>query len=393
MFLHNNSIYPIGLDISDLSLKLVQLNKSHNKIKIQAISKTNLPSGIIENGIIKNQLKLIEAIKKIIAKPIYGQITSEEIIACLPESKTFIKLIEIKKTPDPLTEIIHQEIEKHIPMSINEIYYDWQVIDNLPDKQLILIGATPQNIVNQYVDLFNQAKLFISALEIESVSLCRSLLAEEVSCLTFPSATVVCQESQKTIANANNYIIIDIGACHTSMVFYSKNTILFTVSVPISSQQITDNITKTLKLNSKLAEKTKITCDLIKNNDQKIIKNILIDVIKKLTNKTKEALEFYNTHFAHRGAINQILICGGGANIKNLTETIKQNIGIETQIGNVLINLAETKNKFLEILNEKYILDLNLLNNKKTLSITQDVSSIFATAIGLAIRGVLVDEI
>ena len=79
MFLHNNSIYPIGLDISDLSLKLVQLNKSHNKIKIQAISKTNLPSGIIENGIIKNQLKLIEAIKKIIAKPIYGQITSEEI--------------------------------------------------------------------------------------------------------------------------------------------------------------------------------------------------------------------------------------------------------------------------------------------------------------------------
>ena len=64
MLLTNNSAYPIGLDISDLSLKLVQLNKVRDRIKIQALSKLSLPKGIIISGEITNKPELIKAIKK-----------------------------------------------------------------------------------------------------------------------------------------------------------------------------------------------------------------------------------------------------------------------------------------------------------------------------------------
>jgi Tfp pilus assembly PilM family ATPase len=64
MFFSANSTYPLGLDISDLSLKLVQLNKVGNRIKIQALSRLNLPKDTITKGEIKNQAELIKAIKK-----------------------------------------------------------------------------------------------------------------------------------------------------------------------------------------------------------------------------------------------------------------------------------------------------------------------------------------
>ena len=69
MILTNGSNSPIGLDISDLSIKLIQLEKRRDKIKIRALSKLNLTQGIIVNGEIKNKAELIKAVKKIITSP------------------------------------------------------------------------------------------------------------------------------------------------------------------------------------------------------------------------------------------------------------------------------------------------------------------------------------
>jgi len=387
MLFSQKSTYPIGLDISDLSLKLVQLNKIRDKITIQAMGKISLAPGIIENGEIKNQEEVIKAIQKLIANPKFGKISSEEIIACLPETKTFIKLIEVAKTPNPLSEIIESEIEKHIPMSVNEIFYDWQVVEEHSDRQQILIGAAPQDIVNQYTSLIDEAKLSTVALEIEPISLCRSLLNEEIP--KFKSQT-----------NNKNYGIIDIGAKRTSMTVYSKNTILLTVSMPISGKNITDSIAKTLDIKTNQAEKAKIICGLDETRAQGIIKNILSDMIEELIKKIKETINFYNNHYPNRGPISQILLCGGGANIKNLGKIINQAITIEIKPSDCLINLTEAREKFSKILTEKHSLETDFIKKQKkskhpakALSITQDTSLTFATAIGLALRGVFIDEL
>ncbi|MFH1582774.1 MAG: type IV pilus assembly protein PilM [Candidatus Falkowbacteria bacterium] len=393
MILTNNSTSPIGLDISDLSIKLVQLNKSRDKIKIQALSKLNLPQGIIVNGEIKNKTELIKAIKKIISDPLYGKVSSEEVVACLPESKTFIKLIEIQKSPNPLADIIGSEIEKHVPMDLNEIYYDWQIIEELADKYLVLIGAAPKNIVNQYTDLLDETKLSPIALEIEPISICRSLLKEETSNLkptTFGA---------KTKIDANlNYGIIDIGANHTCMIFYSGQTILFTVSMPISGEEITSKISQALNLTKEQAEKAKIICGLDENKANGVIKNILADNLKSLVEKIKEAISFYENYFSQRGPLSQILLCGGGANIPNLEKIISKEFSIEVKPADALTNLSETKNKFDEIFTEKHTLNLESAkldsdNKQKNLSVKQNSSATFTTAFGLALRGIFIDEL
>ncbi len=393
MILTNGSTCPIGLDLSDLSIKLVQLDKRRDKIKIQALSKLNLAQGIIVNGEIKDKPELIKAIKKIIADPQYGKISSEEVVACLPESKTFIKLIEIQKSPNSLADIIGSEIEKHVPMELNEIYYDWQIIQELPDKYLVLIGAAPKNIVNQYTDLLDEAKLSPIALEIEPISICRCLLKEETA-----SLKPITFGAKAKVDASLNYGIIDIGANHTCMIFYSGNTILFTVSMPISGEEITSKISQALNLTKEQAEKAKIICGLDENKANGVIKEILADNLGSLVEKIKEAVLFYENYFSQRGALSQILLCGGGANIPNLEKIISKEFSVEVGLADALTNLSEEKNKFDEIFIEKHTLNLKSAkldsdDKQKNLSVKQNSSATFTTAFGLALRGIFIDEI
>jgi type IV pilus assembly protein PilM len=394
MIFTSGSNYPIGLDISDLSLKLVQLDKRRDKILIQALSKLNLPPGIVVNGVIKNRAELIKAIRKIITAPMYGKVSSEEIVACLPESKTFIKLIEIQKSPNAICDVIGCEIEKHVPLPLNEIYYDWEIIEELPEKYRVLIGAAPKDIVNQYTSLLDEAKLSPVALEIEPIATCRCLLKEESLYHKKTANSAI----KNNLESKQNYGIIDIGANHTCMIFYSVNTILFTVSMPISGEEITMKISQALNLAKEQAEKAKIICGLDENKANGVIKDILADTLTNLTGKIKEAIVFYENYFPEHGKLNQILLCGGGANISNLTKIIGEQLPFEVKLADTLINLTETKNKFNEIFTEKLILDfksakINTNNKTKELSIKQNYSSTFSTAFGLALRGIFINEL
>ncbi|MDD5031841.1 MAG: hypothetical protein PHR36_02225, partial [Patescibacteria group bacterium] len=129
-----------------------------------------------------------------------------------------------------------------------------------------------------------------------------------------------------------------------------------------------------------------------------IINKVLAGMIGDLNEKVNEILEFYNSHFPQYGPINQILLCGGGANIKGIDKIISKCSCINVARGDSLVNLGEAKDKFQGLLSETYNLDVALPNNKKNksgsdLSITQDSSLTFATAIGLALRGIFVDKL
>jgi len=393
MLLTRNQTYPIGLDISNLSIKLAQLNRGKDKIKIQALSKSSLPKGIIENGEIKNQAELIKAIKKSIDVPLYGKTSSEEVVACLPESKTFIKLIGVLKSPNSLADIMAGEIEKHVPLTANELFYDWQVIEELPDKYLILIGAAPKNIVSQYASMLDAANLTLIALEIEPVAIARCLLKEEA-----PKSKSLIFGAKSNTEPGLNYGILDIGADHTCLTVYSKNTILFTVSLPISGEEITSKIKQALNLTKDQAEKAKIICGLDETKANGVIKEILGDTIKKMTSKIKDAFRYYQNYFGQRGPINQILLCGGGANIINLARNISEELSVEVKLANALTHINETKDKFANYFMEKHTLNMNLMvkfdkKSEDNISLKQNSASTYSTAIGLALRRIFIDKI
>lgn len=325
MFTFNSSYCPIGLDISDLSFKMVQIKKNGGTCKIQALSRVVLPEGVISGGFIQDRQKASVILNKLMSKPEFGKIKSDKIVACLPEPKTFVKLIDIPKTPNSVNDLIESEIKKNIPLSLDDIYYDWQMIEEGESKDLILIGASPKNIVNEYSSFLDENGFLIEALEIEPIAICRSVLKEEHL-----------EEKDKSFSRGN-YIILDIGATRSSMILYSKNAILLSMSVNVSIDDI--------------------------NNDKS-------RSVSKIVKKIKETKIFLNKYFSDRGELSHVLICGGGGLIKNLINDLEDKTSLKVFEADPLDVLGKDK-KIIR----KHFSDLKYY------------PPAFATAIGLSLRG------
>jgi len=356
--LHTTSKYPIGIDISDSTIKLAQLKRSGHKITIQAISRVKLPEGIVLSGIIKKNDELATYLKKAIEQPIAGKITSCEAIICLPETKTFTKLIKIKNSGQKINDFILNEIEKNIPYHLKEVNYDWQVINKNKNILEILISATPKKIAESYYNAVKDAGFFPTVLEPEPLAISRALLPM----------------GQK-IKGAG--VIVDIGTKYSNFIACAGNTVLFTASIPTSGEQITKAISEKLKISWEQAESAKIVCGL----NQAQIKEI---AEKELAQKIKRGFKYLSDNYPEYSNVAKIHLCGGGAYIKGLAGVLSEKLNIPVEKGNIFANIELNQKKENQFFSREFVTSKKLTPDNK---VTKNFSLIFTTAIGLAIRG------
>lgn len=364
MFLKPSSA-PFGLDISDLSLKLVALNRSRSftvskknqNFNLIASNQIALPPDCFSEGKIAKPKEIIKSIIKLINQTPGSNRLSNSVISVLPETKAFIKLIEIPNVAsEKMASAILEETKNHFPFSPDEIYFDWQIINaktSDPDKIKILVSVALKEIVNSYTELLIAAGLKPLALEIESGAICRALLPEEIN-----------SNAQENSATA----IIDIGATRTSLIFYDFGTIQFTTNVPFSGQRVTEKISKKLNLTIEEAEKAKVKCGLNEDKCEGVLKKLLREDIEEMIVKIKNSFIFYQNHFPDNHPLQKILLCGGGSNFEGIIPLLKKELKINIESANPLVNIKGKKN--------------NLPKNQ-LLSYT--------TAIGLALKGLLIN--
>lgn len=338
-----------GLDISDHSLRMVQLHKLGKKISVQLYNEIKLTSQCVEGGEIKNQKSFLESLQKLLkTRHGHGKL-SDEVIGVLPEEKTFIKIIEIPTISNKSEEILDQIkkiLPQHIPIDIEKTYIDWQTVKKNKENQIVLVGVCPKQIIDSYVNVLTMANLIPTVLEIESVAISRALLDLELE-------------------NQPPQIIIDMGANRTGLFLYDKDTIKFTVSLPISGNKITQLITDTLDLDFEKAEQAKKVCGLDQNKCHGALLEIFSDTIAELEKHIIEAINFYYNNFPGAQKVAKIIICGGSANLINVAQILQNKINIPVEISNPWHNIKNPDPKYFN----------------------QHKSQSFTTSIGLALRG------
>ena len=361
-----------GLDISDLSLKIIKLKKKGDGLALASFNQTSIKPGIIKGGKIRSEIGLVKLIRKAINNVKGEKIKTNYIIASLPEEKAFLQTIRMPKMErEEIESAIRFEAENYIPVPLHKVYLDFQIIPPLDNKQSyleVLLAAMPKEIVDGYVSSFKKAGLQIKALEVDSISIARALIKNEKS-----SAPV---------------LLIDLGATRTSFIIFINNSLRFTSSIPVSGQKFTEAVSRVLELDVKKAEKLKIKYGLKgpekihlkgKENEEKFQKEIiceerifeaLIPVLTDLIEQTKAYLDYYQSHeFANylpkNGiGIEKIILCGGGANLKGFSKFLSLELKILTQSGNPWLNIS------------------------KKIEMPLEESLKYTTAIGLALRGI-----
>ncbi|MFH1841284.1 MAG: type IV pilus assembly protein PilM [Candidatus Nealsonbacteria bacterium] len=340
-----------GLDISDLSLKIVNLKKDKKHLKLTSFGETSIRPGIIEKGEIKNEKALAEIIKKAIKEVKGEKIKTKHVIASLPEEKAFLQVIPMPiMKEEELRKAIRFEAENYVPLPIEKVYLDFQIVPSVNSNQDhldVLIAALPKKTIDPYVSSLEIAGLKPLVLEIESQAISLALI------------------KNKLVSESS--IIIDLGATRTSFIIFSENSLRFTSSIPVSSNKFTEAISKNMKVNLKKAENLKIKQGI---KDKSKIFEVLTPVLADLMEQIKKYISYYHSHASQNSErkIDKIILCGGGANLPGLTDFLSFKLKLPVELGNPWTNILPKP-----------------LKRVPELSYSDSLG--YTTALGLALRG------
>ena len=350
-----------GLDINDTSLKIIKLKKKHGFLQPVSFNEKKLEPGIIENGVIKNENVFTKNVKDAVFGVKGERLQTKYVVASLPEEKSFSQVIQMPKMKEEeLRSAVVFEAENYIPLPIDKVYLDFQIINPVAgqiDHLDVFIVAVEKSIVDSYISCLKKAGLVPLAIEVETQAIARTLIKGEIS--------------------LGPVVLIDFGGDNTDFIVFSGRSIRFTTSIPVSSKQITEAISRKLKVDFRKAEEMKKKYGLdsqIKSSRAHIVSGAMDPVLEELIIQIKKYLDFYtehdfHEHFSEKNGIKKIILSGGGVNLKGIDDFFSQKLGIPVELGNPWENFSE-KLKRVELSEVK----------KNSLS--------FVTAMGLALRGV-----
>src|SRR3989344_5282115 len=117
----------VGLDIGYFSTKVVSLANDGDRYKLISLGSIPTPSP----GLVSDSDSDLEAVAMAIKKLLNAaRIDQREVVAALPESKVFTRVIDDLPylTDAELASAIRYASEEFIPLPLNDVNLNWQVL-------------------------------------------------------------------------------------------------------------------------------------------------------------------------------------------------------------------------------------------------------------------------
>lgn len=315
---------PFGLDLSDLSVKAIWLEREGRGNLVSSFGSVPIALGSIVDGDIVNEDAVVQAIRDLLGKTVPKPVKTRKVICSLPETKAFLRVLSLPQmVSEEVKEAIRWEIEANIPLSLDQVYYDYQVLDKKlfkeRNKMSVLVVAVARSMVDQIHGVLEKAGLEVVGLETESIAQARSLLVDK--------------DEDKT------RLIVDIGDRRTSFLVAIGHMPYFTSSIPLSSQMITDAISKEMHIPFEEAEIMKIKYGLGSLALKSPLFKAAQPILENLAVEIERSINFYLGNLGYSTTIDSIVLCGGGSNMKGLLPFLTKRLNQSVEFGNPWVNI------------------------------------------------------
>ena len=338
----------VGLDIGLSSIKVVSL--SHDSGKFKLISLGTVP--VQAPGIISDSEPDLEAVALSIKKLMTAaQISQKEVVAALSESRVFTRVIDDLPylSDQELTSAIKYAAEEFIPMPLTDVNLNWQVLlrSDSKDKNtrtVVLVIASPKNVVGKYIKVLSFANLRPKALETEIIAVTRSLVGNNP--FSPPS------------------LIIQLGASTTDYATVSKGMIWLTRSISTGGMALTRALAQSFNFELVQAEEYKRVYGLLEDQLEGKVYESLRPIVDIIAQESKRMIQSFQTKYPQEG-IKRVVLSGGGAKMPGLVIYLANALGMEVQ----------EADPWYQIIKDKSLVS----------KLAQDAPS-YSVAVGLALR-------
>lgn len=244
---------------------------------------------------------------------------SKAATASLPISAVFHTVINLpqmdKKEFDA---VLKAEVKKLLPLPIDEMALDYQIINNGSKNQKVIVNAVSKRLVTFYTQVFTKAGLTLEALEPESVALARSLIGRD---------------------NAVT-MLIDMGAERTNFFIVDQGAPITHHSLTLGGNKIDAILQKALGV--KVEEIEQIKMDLFRyylgNGKNSLEKEKFLNLLHPVLDPVVKQIEYgFDVYLRQAGneekRPEKIILTGGAAKIPYLAQFLSDKFQMRCFLG------------------------------------------------------------
>lgn len=338
-----------GLDISDNSVKWVELIRGVTGREVGAHGVGRLPAGVVEEGVVQDVEGLAKALKEL-RESIGG---TQSVHASLPEEAGYVFSMTVPDANDreQVRHMIEFELEGRVPLRANQSVYDYDIVGPTENGTEIGVTVFPASVVSGYVEACGKAGIELRSLEIESSSIARAVI---------------------TPGSDDVSLVVDFGRARTGFAIIRASVPIFTSTVSVGGTKLTETVMKALGVDDAAANEFKDNVGLTPTDENNEVHEAVMITAATLSDEILRHYRYWDGRRNQKGdrvtPVARVLLAGGSATLKGLPEYIASRVQAPTSLVNVWHNVASF--------------------NDYIPPIEQKQSFGFATAIGLALRGI-----
>jgi len=320
VFLRRQNKPLIGLDITTSSVKLIELAQAGKGFRVESYAAEATPANAINEKAIVDS----EAVGDAVARAVKRSGTrNRDVGVAISGDAAITKIIQMPRTlnESEMEGQVELQADQYIPFPMEEVSFDFEVIgpsEKDPDALDVLLVATRSENVDQRVAAVRAAGLTPRLVDVEAFALenaCRLLTHQ------MPNNGI-----------DRHVAVVDFGASTTTFSVLKSLRVLYTRDFAFGGQQLTEEIMRTYGLSMEDAGRAKKEGGLPSNYGPEVLDAFIDD----MTQQVSRSLQFFLASGSGREQPEQILICGGCANIPGVADVIASRVGIPTEVGDPL---------------------------------------------------------
>jgi type IV pilus assembly protein PilM len=341
----------VGVDISDTSLKYIQLDRKHTHDKnlyVKHWGQSEIPTGVMERGRILDVEKLSTVLTEV------RKLTDAQYIrASLPEERAYIFETTIaSNTPQKqIRELLEFRLEENVPLSPRDAYFDYEIVGTNKEtkEHHVVVAVYALETIESYYEACLRAGLTPLAFEIEAQAIARAAIPRH---------------------KKDTHMIVDFGKTRMGIGIVYNNNLMYTSTIELSGAQMSTDMREVL---GDVAESELTNIKNTKGLTHTLENEPVAKVLEKYANSVSDDLSIRMHYWDSRGIdpeerkIKKVFICGGSSNLLGLPEFLTMKLKTPAERAQVWTNVMELEEKIPPI--------------------TRRYSYGYATAIGLALKG------
>lgn len=341
-----NLLHGVGeffsLDIGTNSMRIVQLSGSGQRgWSLQKYAYVPINQQLTQDSSDLGRKRLGETILGAVNQ---AGIKTKNVAIGLPASKTFTSIVETETLPvKELEKNFKYEIDKYVPMAINDAKVDYTVLGpspNDPARTEVLVSSVAKEYAESTMEMIEKTGLNIIAMEPEPLAMARAL--------TTPGAI-------------DATMIVDFGEESTDIVIVYKDYPRLVRSIPGGVDVLIRAIANSLNVRMDQARQFILKFGLDESQIEGQIFKILNTHLSNYASELTKSIRFFQTKYIN-GKVGGIVLSSYASIIPLFPEYIETKTGIPTMKGDPwqLVRTSATQQRELANVSNEFAVAIGL---------------------------------